>query len=616
MNVFVLFDDKWRWQDQGFFVRTFYQENKEKFTEFNKMWYWIYKTVNAFDCTDEELKQAIKDKEFNGKPITWTTKRQIPFLKKLKYVYADLDIAKSWDWQTREEKEAKKKILLEALNKYCEPTMVIDTSNGIQPLRRIDEDKVDDDTQKKYVAIINWIIERSKQYWASWDEVKDVTRVIRMPGYLHMKEEPYMVQISWGWISSFTLDELSKKFYKAAQEYNYKKDDSVRQEDLSLQFQEVESIDFIDLLKRAYRSVWRSLEVDRSWRMIIDWRLTGNFIGKTWWDFVASTSHEDMSGNRITAVAKVLSCTYSEAFKWIKEEFNIKPESELRIKKAVLAKPVVANWWPRRFRDMWVSKFSTWVKEIDENVWHIWASELVLLHWPSKNWKTFFTLNLANSNWLMWHKVAFFSLEMDRERLKTQQAVARAGIDRISFEEWKYNEYQWNKYVEAYNSFDDHFTIFDETDLPDNLRDEWFTLDFLIWFMEKLHKEEWYTMFIIDSLRLVAWRWNMNENQWESKVVKDARKLKNRLPISIVFIHHNHKWWWTFSWSQDLENFVDWRIEVKKLSDPDANWVTIFNQTQIRIYKERLWKELEFLFNYDRWNLIFQSTNFIKYEKD
>ena len=134
--------------------------------------------------------------------------------------------------------------------------------------------------------------------------------------------------------------------------------------------------------------------------------------------------------------------------------------------------------------------------------------------------------------------------------------------------------------------------------------------------MEKLHKEEWYTMFIIDSLRLVAWRWNMNENQWESKVVKDARKLKNRLPISIVFIHHNHKWWWTFSWSQDLENFVDWRIEVKRLNDPDANWVTIFNQTQIRIYKERLWKELEFLFNYDKWNLIFQSTNFIKYEKD
>jgi hypothetical protein len=49
-----------------------------------------------------------------------------------------------------------------------------------------------------------------------------------------------------------------------------------------------------------------------------------------------------------------------------------------------------------------------------------------------------------------------------------------------------------------------------------------------------------------------------------------------------------------------LENFVDWRIQVTKHIDPDADGKEIFHQTKIRVYKERLGKELEFTFNYDK----------------
>jgi hypothetical protein len=83
-------------------------------------------------------------------------------LKKINAVFADIDIAKKGDNQTREQKEEKKKTLLSELMKICEPSCVLDTSNGIQPLWIIGDYPIDEASQKRYIALINGIIERSK----------------------------------------------------------------------------------------------------------------------------------------------------------------------------------------------------------------------------------------------------------------------------------------------------------------------------------------------------------------------------------------------------------------------------------------------------------------------
>lgn len=612
MNVFVLIDDKWRTPDQWYFVKTYYKEDKELFKQLNQEWYWVYKTVNAFDCTEEELKEAIEKWEFNWKPISGKTKRQIPFLKKLKFIYADLDIAKKWDWQTREEKEAKKRRLLDELNSYCEPTMVIDTSNWIQPLRRINEERVDDEIQEQYIKTINWIIQWSKQFWAMGDEVKDVTRVVRMPWYNHMKEETYPVTITgWG-VKEYTIAELEEKFPYESTKRPVKKLDEW---DLSWQFRAVQDLPLEDVLARAFRATWRSFEIDKQWRFIIDWRLTWNFFWKTGWDFVASTSHEDLSWNKITTVSKILGVSYSEAYKWIKEEFNIKSETELKRVHEPKVTPTKKTTWPKKFSETWLKKFTTSIPEINEQVWHMWSWELVLLHGKSKNGKTFLAISMLNANWLLWHKWILFSLEMEREYLKIQQGCARAGIDRVSYEKGNYTDEQRHLFTLAYTSFDEQFTIIDENDLPEDKRDEWFTLDHLLTQIRKLHLEDGCDFFVVDSLKLVKWNTRMSEWAREAFVIKEARKLKNELPIVIVFIHHNVKGWDTWSGNQDLENFVDWRIEVSKEIDPEANWRTIFNRTFIRIFKERIGKELEFIFNWVAWNLIYQSSWFIESKK-
>lgn len=253
--------------------------------------------------------------------------------------------------------------------------------------------------------------------------------------------------------------------------------------------------------------------------------------------------------------------------------------------------------------------FSTGNLIIDSEIWHMWEREVMLLHWPSKNWKTSFVVSMANLNWKAWNKVAFFSLEMTKKNLKMQQSIVASWMNRTDFESWNYTEQQRERYTDTYNNFDKKFTIYDDTSLPPWY--DWYTLETLISSIKMLHKN-WYNHFIIDSLWLIGWSNWKSKNDRQGQIVKDLRKLKNSLPIWIVLIHHNHKWWWTFSWSQDLENFVDWRIEVKKYLDPDADWKNIFHQTKIRVYKERLWKELEFVYNYDRWRLIYESHWYIK----
>lgn len=619
-KLYQTFKDK---EEAVGYPQVFESLDEKKFRDLNSKWMGIYKTVNEFDATPEELIALAKEKWKKS-----VSKRNWEFLKKLCFVFADIDYAKEGDGKTQKQIDDWKEVMKMQLNIKCPPTIIINTKNWLQPLRKINEEKVDLPTQEKYKNIINWIIEWSKEYGWAWDAVKDTTRVLRVPGYNHMKWDPYMITFEKFSPDTYTLDEMKDLFPFTHNEWQSVNNTNIDSNNVklpsrsshslgpSLQMQEVDRIDIKEIVIAAYRHRNQSCEFDKTGRIRLDWKVTGNFQGKTWdCQHIASTSHDSSEGNKVTSVANILWYNYSDSWKRIVEEFNIPTEMKLREKnvKKIEKKPTLETE-TKGFRANKSKMFSTGNKIIDQDLWCFWENDLVLLHWPSKNGKTYYTMSIANMNgksieeWGYWHNVAFFSLEMDRIRLKTQQASIRAGINRLMFQEESYTSEQWSSYQTYYEWFDKYFTIYDENDLAD---DEWITLESLIVNIKKLHEEDWVDMFIIDSLKLIGWQ-NMKSNAWEGKVIRELRKLKNSLPICIVLIHHNSKWGNTFSGSQDLENFCDWRIEIRKKLDPYADDEIIFNQTKIRIHKERFWWEKQYTFDWVKGLLRFNRIDHIQ----
>lgn len=468
-KVYALLNDK---RSDSF--KTFYEHDKELFTGENKQWRWVYFAVNEFEATQEQMVKL------------WVkTKRNIPFLTKLRYVFADIDIAKKWDGQAREEKERKKQIIVDELCKVMQPSTIIFTSNWLQPLRELSECWIDLETQKKYVAIINGVIERSKQYWWAWDEVKDVTRVVRLPWYYHMKEEPYMVTSKQYTTKKYNLDDFScfiKEWDLDSILYNVKTSNNTTSYDNRMtklrQYDEIDNIDFQDLITRAFQAVWRSCEFDKSWRAIIDWRLSGTFQGKKDnKDYLCSTSHEPFKWNRITAVSDIMNVSTKEAYSWILETFNIKTETELKrkdqkiVKEKEHQKAVEESFQHITQQEKYSLAFAElesrkpeailkfWWREFDDLLWWIYPWRMYLIGAWTGIWKSSFVNAVCKNIASTGTRVVKYSLEDRLEDIAQQDIFYQVNKNRFSeFLPWLdpisfvNNEYWfWNKlYYESY----------------------------------------------------------------------------------------------------------------------------------------------------------------------
>ncbi len=176
--------------------------------ELNEKGYGNFETANCFAATEKELNELRSKLK---KP--YLTKRRKEFLSKLNEVFADVDVCKDSDGMPVEEREKRKRELITAFDNHCSASVYVITKNGLQPKWFIDEDKIDEETQTKYINIINGVIEFSKKHGAMGDPVKDVTRILRIPGYYHLKSDPYLITEEKGNEKIYTLDELKSFFW-------------------------------------------------------------------------------------------------------------------------------------------------------------------------------------------------------------------------------------------------------------------------------------------------------------------------------------------------------------------------------------------------------------------
>lgn len=537
-NVYVLFKDKWEW-----YTKTFYEHKRDDFQKLNKDNYWVYCSVNDFEATEQEMKDM------------WvSTKRNIPFLKKINWAFADLDIAKKWDWQSQQEKEMKKANLLWELFEKCNPSIVVETANWLQPVWRLKDTNTSTEYQKRYVDVINWIIERSKTVWASGDQVKDVTRVLRLPWYYHMKEEPFKCIERQNNDIVYSIEDLEKVFWEYIPKEDIKeKHKKIQEYDTSEQYRAIDNLDFQELIIRAFRKVWRSCEFDNKWRVILDWRLTGTFQWKRDdKEYLASTSHEPFEWNKITAVADIMQTTYKEAYKRIIDEFNIANESSLKKKKPIIdiKKEVFDIQW------------YVYPSDVFDDFDCIISWELVTIVAESNSWKTTFAMDIIEANSKIGKRWFYINCEfaidtMWKSRwlyLNWKKKRDISDLAPMSAEDRAYMENYVNKKLSQFDYYN---------------QPNWIELEDLVnKILEK--KKEWFNLFVLDTFSRIKWNldsWTARTSQ--NKSMEVLQELCQNTWITLIVLHHTNRKW-TFEGSQKIMDLSNVFIIMTK--ETDAEW--------------------------------------------
>lgn len=403
-QVFVRIDDKKRKPGA---IQMPHDSNL--FKQWNDRQWGIYFTPNSFrHATPEEH-------EKNGTK----TDRNDRYLTQINFLFGDLDIAKQEEGIPAEQREKRKDALCDALMDHAPPTHIIRTSNGVQPLWHIQPIPAEDTERiALWQQVMNGIIEWSKQHAAKGDAVKDTARVLRLPGYYHHKGDPFLCTLIPGYKYEYTVEELVSYFpfvSSAAPTLPSVSSSTVESKPTDM----FAHVDIRDVVTHAYKAICRDVEFDRQGRLIIDGRLSGNFIGKKGdMQYVATSSGtEPIKGNKITATAQILGCNNTEAVAWLRKEFAL-PTPTKSIKKFD-----PANLPFRTFRGAVLesktyldaldpaSIFSFGYAPLDSHLGGIYPGEVILIGGESGTGKTTFVTSVLKHNAKNGHKVLYFTLE-------------------------------------------------------------------------------------------------------------------------------------------------------------------------------------------------------------
>ena len=536
MNIFVLLNDK----EPNLGARTYTEKKEQEFKELNNLGWGVYFAVNQF-------KERRKNDDI--------------FL--LRAVYADLDIAKKGDGQSREEKQKKKFVVLEALLDYCEPTKVIDTSNGLQPLWNLEDKSVSDENKKKYTQVIKGIVAWSKQYGCKADNVYDFARILRLPEYYHQKEEPYLCSLMHKSEKLYSYETLIEKF-----PFEEKVTPVLRQNDYILGpiDQAIQELDFQELIIRAFSSVGRKAEFDKTGRLKLDDRLTGTFQGrKDDRQYLASSSHEPFKGNKITAIADILGITNKEARKWIIDEYRLSYAGS-KIKQMVKShlqnvKIIVKSLKKKRY---------TWgTRILDTSFAIIKPNNFIVAGSKRGTGKTTFTFDMACKNAILGHHVVYISLEMDTEDILSDFGRKYCGMTIEEELDDKIPEIKQKAFDRRVNEIKENKNLH-----IIGLR----SAEGICWetIVEVLNQQEKTDIIFLDNLDMIAGNEKEQENDRQKRIVKNIMAFTSEKQIPFVLIHHYRKsgnkdyGMDELSGSGKIADAADRVIKVAKCTDMEA----------------------------------------------
>lgn len=393
----------------------------------------------------------------------------------------------------------------------------------------------------------------------------DISRVLRVPGYNHMKDfnKPFMCSIvDWNWnyyteeemLKAYpdteTLAEKEAKAIKKEQQlkqaiWNDDAWDRIRAMDSKAMLEKISGTNLVwwDIISFRHNSNWTE-------QIFCNGKSTGCRIDKMW--KIWST---DKGGpNWTNWIAWYGWVDWKEIYRWIKEEFPfVLPEK----KETTEAKSIddilsaidtdINTELHTYYYPKWFEKFNSFL-----------SGELVTIVAPSNSWKTTFAMDIIKRNTAEWRKCFYINWEF---RIET------VWVNRWLWKHWKTKEALWDKNPLSPDERKDM-----EKYVADSLWQFWYDcspmgykLDELVELITEKTKE-WYELFVIDSLSKIQWNLTNEARSHQNQTMETFLALVQKLNIAVILLHHTNKFG-KFEGSQKIFDFSNVFITMAKNED-------------------------------------------------
>lgn len=425
---------------------------------------------------------------------------------------------------------------------------------------------------------------------------KDTARVLRIPGFLHMKAEPQMIKfrmdLSSGWI--YTYEEMLQAFPKKPEEVKQEKYKPPQKTfDCSDSYwHKVNELDTKQMLLElsGTRRVWWDVITFRkygNWEQIIcNGKETGCRLDKDW--FIGSGDHWWPTYLQwIQRYGKI------DWWEFAKRLNSNHPELEEK-KEPVKVKVEEKIFNPTKVPKLIKPDFTRGSRELDGALGKMKKGQLVILLGETWAWKTTFATFMARKN----KGCCYYVLEDKVENIASRYAMKRAWITVDQYNEWERTEQQELDYEQAYLRFRNRDILL--VDIGKKIE-----IEQLIESIKEM-KAQGHTLFFIDNLWFIIGNWDTEAAQ-TADISHQLVSLCLEEDICIVLLHHFKK-----KWKPLEQRDISQMRGSGKLGD-DAFMVVEYirddNQTFLRVFKDRTrWNLKIYEIGYDRGEYYFKET--------
>ena len=562
------FDDnqtKWnkRWNMAKIIDQRYYSDEalEKRLVEMNNDWAGIYFSVNSMATMPKELFNSEKwkfwyrDKEHTIRLNSWI---------------CDIDWwdKEKWEWWYSKEKQ------LETINSApIQPSMIVESCHGFHLYWFMkDWNEVTEENVEQRQRICWWICTHFQ-----WDTKlpNDYARVLRIPGFFHMKDpnSPFECNFAWwsceyytslemsvaypNWQKAKKQDEVVERIYKEHKQFMATSDWA---------WYNINALDNIDMLYEiSWMSCvrWEHFDFKRNnsgYQIIVDWKSSSCWIdrnGLIW-------SYDSWWPTWVNRIKYYWIWDEKDIYQYVKEKHpECIPERKTEVlfdNTVEITDEEIQQWCESK----WI-KFRKWFYYpspiFDKEFKCFMSGDLVTVVAPSNSWKTTFAMDIIKRNSSLWKKCFYINLEFE---------IATVPTNRRLWQNWKDKTYltDLNKLTdEEQEDLDkyvsDYLWQFEYYNNP-----EWIELSKLVSLIKK-KVEEWYELFVIDTFSRIQWNLNTSvAHSSQNKSMEVLQALVQEYDISILMLHHVNKQW-RFEWSQKIMDLSNVFIVIEKPYDDE-----------------------------------------------